>query len=156
MAHKKYIVNLRDDERQQLLDLVKKGKVGARRITRAHILLLADEGKADEAIGEALHAGVATIERTRRKFVEGNLEAVLSEKPRPKRKTRLDGRGRALLVATACSAPPAGHARWTMQLLAERLVELDVVERISDETVRLELKKTNSNPGRKSNGAFRR
>jgi transposase len=102
---------------------------------------LADEDWTDKAIIEALHTGISTVERTRRRFVEGGVAHALSEKARPKRGTKLDGKGRAILVATACSQPPEGRATWTMQLLADRLVELKVVERISDETVRTELKK---------------
>ena len=141
MANEKYVVNLRDDERALLNDLIKKGKGSARRIRRAHILLLADEDKTDETIATTLHASISTIERTRKKFVEGNVEWALSDKPHPKRGSKLNAKGRARLVATACSTPPQGRAKWSMQLLADRLVELKIVAEISDETVRLELKK---------------
>jgi transposase len=156
MAVKKWIVNLSDEERETLRGVIKKGRVGGRKLNRAHVLLLADEGQTDDMIATALHTGVSTVERTRRRCVEGGVEHALSEKARPKRGTKLDAKGRAMLVATACSEPPNGRATWTMQLLADRLVELKVVESISDETVRMELKKTNSSPGRKSNGASRR
>jgi DNA-binding MarR family transcriptional regulator len=138
----KYIVKLRDDERQELVELTKKGTATARRILRAHILLLADEDKPDMLIAATLHTSLSTIGRTRQRFVAGNLAGALNDKPHPKRGSKLDGKGRALLVATACSTPPEGHAKWTMQLLATRLIELKVVETISDETVRQELKKT--------------
>lgn len=156
MSKKKYIVTLKDDEKRALLELVKKGKARARRITRARILLLADEEKTDEEIEAALKTGVATVGRIRKRFVEGNVEYALNEAPRPKRGRLLDGKGQALLVATACSTPPDGRASWSMQLLADRLVELKVVESISDETVRCLLKKTKLSPGRKNSGVFRR
>jgi transposase len=141
MADKKWIVKLNADEREHLRKVIRQGKVGGRQLNRAHVLLLADEDWTDKAIIEALHTGISTVERTRRRFVEGGVAHALSEKARPKRGTKLDGKGRAILVATACSQPPEGRATWTMQLLADRLVELKVVERISDETVRTELKK---------------
>lgn len=156
MSKKKYIVDLKDDEKKSLLELVKKGKARARRITRARILLLADEGKTDEEIVAALKTGVATVERIRKRFVKGNVEFALSEAPRPKRGSLLDGKGQAVLVATACSTPPDGRASWSMQLLAERLVELKVVDSISDETVRQLLKKTRLSRGKKSSGVSRR
>lgn len=147
MSHKKWIVSLTPDERTQLLDIVKKGNISGRRLNRAHILLLADEGKPDTVIAEALHTGLSTVERTRQRFVEGGVQRALNEQPRPKRGTKLDEHARAILVATACSAPPAGRARWTLRLLANRLVELEVVEHISHECVRRELKKTISSHG---------
>lgn len=147
MSHKKWIVNLSGDERTLLLGMVKKGNMGGRRLNRAHILLLADEGKTDTAIAEALHTGLRTVERTRQRCVEGGVAHALDEQPRPKRGNKLDGHGRAMLVATACSAPPAGRAKWTLRLLAGKLVELDVVDSISHEAVRQELKKTVSSPG---------
>lgn len=155
MRREKYVVNLRSDERQELKDLIKKGKGSARRLTRAHILLLTAEDKTDETIATTLHTSVLTVERTRKKFVEGNLEGALNDQPHPKRGTKLNAKGRARLVATACSTPPEGRAKWTMQLLADRLVELKIVEAISDETVRLELKKTNSSRGKKISGVSR-
>lgn len=139
----KYVVKLREDERKELVELTKKGTDTARRIRRAHILLLADEDKLDTLIAATLHTSLSTIERTRKRFVAGNVAGALNDNPHPKRGSKLDGKGRALLVATACSAPPEGHAKWTMQLLATRLIELKVVSTISDETVRQELKKTN-------------
>jgi transposase len=147
MAKKKYVIHLDEAERQQLLDLVKKGKVAARKLNRAHILLQAADGASDETIATALHIGRATVQRTRKRFVEGNLEGALNEKHRPGARRKLDGQQEALLVATACSTPPEGREHWTMQLLADKLVALQVVESISDETVRRTLKKTNSSPG---------
>ena len=114
----------------------------ARRLTRARILLLADEGGPDQGIAAALHVHPATVERTRRRFVEGGVERALSDRPRPGGRPKLDGQGEAHLVALACRTPPEGRARWTMRLLADRLVELELVDAISDETVRRALKKT--------------
>jgi transposase len=153
--NKKYIVDLTDAERTQLLDLIKKGTLGARKLTRAHILLGADEGATDAAIAAALHVGERTVERTRQKFVEGNLEYALSERSRPGAKRKLDAKQEARLIATACSTPPEGQKRWTMQLLADELAALSLVEAISDETVRRTLKKTSSSPGASRNGSSR-
>ena len=151
--NKRYIVDLTADERAALLALLHKGVAPARKLTRARILLLADEGGTDAAIAAALHVHPATAERTRRRFVEGGPEAALSERPRPGGRPKLDGKTEAHLVAPACSAPPEGRTRWTMQLLADRLVELRMVAEIGDETVRRTLKKTHSSRGRRSAGA---
>jgi len=151
---KKYIVTLTDDERTQLLALTKRGTVSARRLTRAHLLLQADAGLSDEAIAQALHIGTATVERIRKRFVEEGLEAALAERPRPGGQRKLEGKQEAFLIALACSTPPEGRTCWTMQLLAEQLVELRVIEAISDETVRRTLKKTSSSRGRRRPGVF--
>jgi transposase len=151
---KQYIVTLADDERAQLLALTKRGTVSARRLSRTHILLQADTGLSDDAIAQALHIGTATVERIRKRFVEDGLEAALSERPRPGGQRKLAGKQEAFLIALACSAPPEGRACWTMQLLANRLVELQVVEAISDETVRRTLKKTPLSRGRRRPGVF--
>lgn len=147
MPKKLYIVNLTGDERQQLLDLVKRGHASARKLNRAHILLQAHDGATDEAIAAALHVGRATVERIRKRFVEGNLERALNEDHRAGRVPMLGDTQAAWLIATACSAPPEGQKRWTMQLLADELVRLQQVESISDETVRRTLKKTHSSRG---------
>lgn len=144
---KKYIVELTADEREQLLDLTRKGKTSARKLKRAQILLLANENKIDETIGEALHVGLATVERIRKRFVLEGLEAALNERPRPGGQRKLGPKGEAVLATLAESEPPEGYTRWTMQLLVKRLVELKVVENISDETVRKALKKSASSPG---------
>jgi len=144
---KKYLVNLTSDERVQLLALVKKGNGSARKLCRAQLLLLADEGNRDAMIAASLHVDVTTVERTRRRCVEEGVDAALTERRRPGGKCKLQGKAEAFLVALACSAPPEGRQRWTMQLLADRLVELDIVESISDDTVRRTLKKTRPNPG---------
>jgi transposase len=144
---KKYLVNLTEDERTTLLTLTKKGSVAARKLTRAHILLHADDQASDDDIAKALHSGTATVERTRKRFVEEGLEAALSERPRAGARRKLEGKQEAFLVALACSAPPDERKCWTMQLLADHLVELNQVESISDETVRRTLKKTSSSRG---------
>ncbi len=144
---KKYVVDLNEQEKKRLEDLTTKGKSGARKIRRAHILLLAEEGYIDEEIARVLGAAVTTVERIRKRFVEEGLEAALSERPRPGAARKLDGHQEAYLVALACSDPPEGKKRWSMQLLADRLVEVGMVEEISDETVRRTLKKGTSNRG---------
>jgi transposase len=120
---KKYLVTLTSEEREVLLALTKRGKVAARKLTRAHILLQADlqadAGATDEAIAQALHAGMATVERVRKRFVEQGLEAALTERPRPGGRRKLDGRTEAFLVALACSTPPDERKCWTMRLLAD-------------------------------------
>jgi transposase len=150
---KKYLVDLTADERTELKKILQGGKARARRLYRARVLLLADEGNTDEEIAGALHLGKSTVERTRHRFVEGGVERALTDRPRPGKARLLNGKQEAFLVALACSDPPEGRARWTMQLLADRLIELRVVESITDETVRRLLKKTTSSPGRRKNGA---
>jgi transposase len=140
--NKRYIVDLTADERAELRALLNAGVAPARRLTRARILLLADEGGTDQGIAAALHVHAATVERTRRRFVEGGVERALRDRPRPGGRPKLDGKQEAHLVALACSRAPEGRAQWTMQLLADRLVALGVVDAISDETVRRTLKKT--------------
>jgi putative transposase len=153
---KKYCVTLTDDEREPLHAITKRGKVAARQLSRAHLLLHAAAGANDDAIAHALHVGTATVERTRKRFIEEGLEAALAERPRPGGRRKLESKQEAFLIALACSAPPEERPRWTMQLLADKLVELRVVESISDETVRRILKKTCSSRGRNKNGVFPR
>jgi transposase len=143
----KYLVTLSDNERAQLLTLTKKGAVSARTLTRAPILLQADAGTPDGAVAAALHIGTATVERTRKRFVEEGLDAALRERARPGGRRKLEGRPEAFLLALACSTPPDGRKHWTMQWLADKLVALKHVESISDETVRRTLKKTRCSPG---------
>jgi transposase len=142
MPGKKYIVELTDEERQELRELISKGKLSARKVTRARILLKADEGWKDKAIVTALDTSVATVERIRKRFVEGNLNKALNDDPRPGAKRKLDLRGEAYLIALSCSPAPDDHDHWTLRLLADRLVELGRVESISHEAVRQYLKKT--------------
>jgi transposase len=160
---KKYRVTLTDEERQDLHCLIAAGKAAAQKLAHARILLKADAAPggpawADELIAEAVEVSVATVERVRRRFVEQGLEAALVRKPqeRPSRERLLDGRAEARLVALACSPPPDGRKEWTMQLLADKHMELEVGESVSDETVRRTLQKTRSSPGSSSDGASRR
>ncbi|GAX45353.1 transposase [Tolypothrix sp. NIES-4075] len=153
---KKYIVNLSEDEVSQLRTVIKTGKRKARIITRVHILLMANEGKTDKTIAEALRVHVSTVERTREEFVFGGLDLILSDRPHPPKPCKLDGRQEAFLIATACSEPPEGRVRWTMQLLADRLISINMVDSISDETVRQTLKKTKLSRGLKSSGVFQK
>jgi transposase len=141
MPAKKYIVKLESDERTQLLDLTGKGAIGARKMKRAQILLKADEGWKDKDIIKALNTSRSTVERTRKRFVEGGLDKALNEDPRPGQRTKLDGAAEAQLVALACSDAPGGRDHWPLRLLADKLVELGVVESISHEAVRQTLKK---------------
>jgi transposase len=144
---KKYIVDLDEHERNELEQLTTKGNSGARKIRRARILLLADEGRIDKEIASFLGSAVTTVERVRKRFVEEGLEAALSEKPRPGAARKLDCRQEAFLMALACSDAPEGKGHWSMRMLAERLVELEVVDEISGETVRRTLKRGPSNHG---------
>lgn len=137
----KHRVQLTQTEKTQLIKLTKKGKISARKLRRAQILLLTDAGYKDEEIATMLNLGVATVERTRKKFVEGGLELALNEHPRPGAVKKLDKKAEAFLIATAHSNPPDGRECWTMQLLADELVQLQLVESISAETVRRLLKK---------------
>jgi len=151
---KKHKVTLTTEERHQLRDLIAAGKAAALRLTRARILLKADAAQGgpawpDERIAEAVEVSVATVERLRQRFVEQGLEAALDRKKqdRPSRACKLDGRAQARLIAVARSAPPEGRQQWTLRLLADRLVELEIVDTICHETVRRVLKKTRSSRG---------
>ncbi len=135
-------MNLTEDERTELLAFLKQGKPSVGKVARAHMLLLADEGQTDERIAATLHVGRATVERTRQKCVEGGLDWAWSERSRPGARRKLAGKQEALLVALACTDAPNGRSTWSLQLLADRLVALDVVDAVSDETVRRTLKKT--------------
>jgi transposase len=139
---KQYLVQLSEQERAELHGLLSRGQAAARKLTRARILLLADDGLIDRTIAETLHCGHSTVERIRRRYAQEGLKAAIEERFRPGGRPKLATEQEAILVALACSAPPAGREHWTMQLLADQLVELDVVGAISDETVRRTLKKT--------------
>jgi transposase len=141
MPAKKYIVKLETDERSQLLEMTRKGEIGARKMKRAQILLKADEGWKDKDIIQALNTSRSTVERTRKRFVEGNLDKALNEDPRPGQRSKLTGTAEAHLVALACSDAPGGRDHWPLRLLADKLVELGVVESVSHETVRRTMKK---------------
>ena len=159
MPQKKYLVTLTPEERDQLTRLTSAGKASARTLTRARILLKADQADAgaawpDADIAEALDCGLRTVERVRQRFVERGLEPALGRKPqdRPSRERRFDGAAEARLIALACSPPPDGRARWTLKLLADKLVELEVLDAVSDETVRRVLKKTSCSRTARSSG----
>ncbi len=151
MPQKKYLVTLTPEERRHLSKLLSAGKRSARTLTRARILLKADQSPGgpswdDAHIAAALGCGHRTVERVRQRFVERGLDDALAHKPQdqPSRERKFDGAAEARLIALACSRPPEGRARWTLRLLADRLVELEVFDSVSDETVRRVLKKTNS------------
>lgn len=148
MPAKLYKVDLSQAEREELEGLTHKGQVAARKMKRAQILLRANEGWRDRDIAAALDTGVATVERTRRRFVEGGLARALNEDARPGQKRRLDGRAEAHLLALVCGKQPDSQARWSLRLLADKLVELEVVDSVSYETVRQTLKKMTSSPGK--------
>ena len=146
---KKYVVRLSDDEREQLATLIRKGSNPAQRLMKARILLKADvseagEGWSDNQIIEALETSASMVFRVRKELVEEGLEAVLSRKPRamPSVPRIFDGEKEAKLIALACSKPPKGRARWTLRLLENKVVELNIVDRASDSTIWRTLKKT--------------
>jgi transposase len=150
---KKYIVTLTQVERQMLQAMLSKGKAAARKLVHARILLKADAspggpGWGDDRIAEGLEVGRATVERVRKEFVEEGLDAALERrKPRRQYERKLDGDGEAHLIALACSQAPEGRSRWTLRLLADRMVVLEQVDHLSYETVREVLKKTNLSLG---------
>jgi hypothetical protein len=152
IAVKKYVVKLSEEERERLDSLIRSGKHPAQRLMKARILLKADAGEAGEAwsdsqIAKALDTSLATIARTRQQLVEEGLDAVLKRKhsPASARARIFDGASEAKLIALACSEPPKGHVRWTLRLLEDKVVELNIVERVSDNTIGRTLKKTFSN-----------
>ena len=142
-----YHVELSQAERGELTTMLSKGKRAARKLKRAQILLAADAGVSDDVIASSLSVGGSTVYRTKRRFVQGNLELALSEEARPGATRKLSGKEAALLIATACSNPPEGRKRWTLDLLADRMVRLNYVPAVSGDTVRRVLKKTRSSPG---------
>ena len=159
IAVKKYVVELSDTERERLNTLIHRGKHPARQLTKARILLKADaseagEGWSDSRIAAALDTSIDTVARTRQQLVEEGFESVLTRKhsPASARPRIFDGAAEAKLIALACSKPPKGRARWTLQLLEEAVVELNIVERASDNTIGRTLKKTRSGPTCNGNG----
>ena len=160
---KKYVIKLSEAERSHLQGVINKGKSPAKRLLKARILLKADvgahgEGWSDGRIMDALDTNKSMVTRVRQQFVEEGLEAVLSSKQRaaPAITPIFDGEKEARLMALACSTPPEGHARWTLRLLEDKVVELGIVERASDNTIGRVLKKTRFSLTAKSNGSFRR
>ncbi len=156
MPARLYRVNLTQSEREELLDIARKGKTSARKVKRSLILCKADEGLTDQQVSQALLVGPSTVSRVRRRFVEEGLESALKERPRPGQRRKLDGKQEAHLVAVACTPAPEGRAHWTLRLLANRVVELKLADSIAPETVRQVLKKTSLNRGRRKSGASRR
>ena len=159
VAVKKYVVRLSEEERAGLDDFIRKGKRAAHLLTKARILLKADvsevgDGWSDSRIAEALDTSVPTVERTRRQLVEEGFEAVLTRKYNPNSAPRriFDGAAEAKLIALACGPAPAGCTKWTLRLLVEKVIELQIVERASDNTIGRTLKKTSSSPISSSNG----
>jgi transposase len=150
---KKYVVELEPKARAALEALTRRGKASARQIKRALILLAAADGDRDEAIAAKVRVHANTVKRIRRRFVEESLEAALSERPRPGKARKLAGPEEAFVIALACTDAPEGRQTWTMQLLADRLVELRLVESISDDTVRRTLKRGVSSRGNAKSGA---
>ena len=147
--NKKYIVRLTPKEKLELEQFINKGKAAARKLTHARILLKADcnggkEGWTDQAISQALDVSLSTIARVRQTFVEEGLETAINPKPSSQPRLRkLDGIAEAHLIAIACTQPPPGKKEWTLRMLADQMVKLEIVEKISHETVRQVLKKTN-------------
>ena len=150
---KKYRVRLTEEEQQELKSLVSRGRAAAYKHTHARVLLLCDENQAggamkDQDIARALTVGSATVERVRRRCVEEGLEAALERRQQlNRRRKKVDGKAEAHLIALACSQPPEGRVSWTLQLMADQMVQREIVESISRETVRRSLKKTNSSLG---------
>ena len=159
MPVSKYKVELTQSERSALIETSGRGKPLARTVKRALVLLKADEGLSDREAAEAAEAvslSAATVARVRRRFVEEGVETAINDRPRSGRGRKLNGKQEAHLVAVACSNAPEGHAHWTLQLLADKVVAMEFAGSISLETVRQILKKTNSNHGRRKSGAGRR
>jgi transposase len=147
---KKYVVKLKGHERLELQRKLRGGRESARVLSRARVLLKCDEGCTDEEVVEAVDVSLGTVERSRKRFCAGGLDAALSDRPQPPRphKRKIDGAAEAKLVTLACSTPPDGREGWTLQLLADSMVKLKYVSgAVSDETVRRVLKKTRSSPG---------
>ena len=150
------VVHLTDEQRADLSRRFEQEALTGRQRRRHQILLLADQGRTDEQIAQAAGAGLSTVERLRKRCVAEGLEAALAEKPRCGVPAKLDGKQEAVLIALACSDAPPGQARWSARLLADRAVELEVVESISESSVRRLLKKMRSSRGRSGRGASRR
>lgn len=154
---KKHVVALKSEEREQLRQMLRSGRHGARELQHARVLLESDAGQTDAQVARIAAVGISTVERLRRRYCQARLAAALQDKPQPPRpqKRKIDGAAEAHLIALSCSAVPEGYDHWTMQLLAQRMVELQYVQQsVSDETVRRVLKKTRSSPGSTSSGAF--
>jgi transposase len=159
---KKYIVKLTNKERNELNKIQANGNVAVKKYKQTQVLLLADESTegsdySDAEIADEVEISIKTIARIRQKFAAGGVKKVFEKKFTPRySRRRFDGEGEAHLVAMCCNAPPEGHARWTLRLLKDKIVECGFMEEVAHETIRRTLKKTNLNLGRKKNGVFRR
>jgi transposase len=147
------VVHLTDEQRAELAQRLERDALTGRQRRRHQILLLADQGRTDEQIVQATGAGLSTVERLRKRCVREGLDVALAEKPRCGVPPKLDGKQQALIIALACSDAPQGAAQWSARLLANRAIELEIVESISESTVRRLLKKTRSSRGRSGRGA---
>jgi transposase len=141
MSQKINHIKLNKQERKFLREIIKSGKGSARKITRSRILLLADKGKTDKEIADALDVCLTTIYYIRQRYCREGLEDAINEKPRSGQPIKITGKAMAKITAIACSKPPEGHARWSLRLLADRIVELNIVKTISYQSVRTILKK---------------
>ena len=154
----RYIVRLSTDERKTLFELIKKGIASKEKQNRARILLKADCGEEgenwkDPQIAEAFYVSIKTVERVRKSLVEDGFEGTLNRKIPPARKRIIQGQEEAYLIAIACNEPPEGQARWTLSMLADKMIECKYVDSVSPDTIGRALKKTNLNLGKKKNGA---
>ena len=156
MVREKFAVRLTSEERDKLERMVRAGKSSARVTARARILLKTDEGWTAPQVAQALDVSEGTVFRIKRRFAEDGLEGALQDRVQAHRYRKVDERVEAHLIALACSPAPEGHDHWELRLLADRMVELGVVESLSHEAVRLHLKKTSSSRGRRNSGASRR
>lgn len=158
---KRYVVTLNPDERKELEAMTTSGKSSRNKVVKAFILLKADEGEQGEAwtdqrIADAYHISVSTVEQTRERFVEQGMEDALNRRPSSRAyRRKIEGEEEAHLIALACSTPPEGRSVWTMQLLADRMVELNYVDSVSDETVRQVLNRNELKPWQKKSGVSR-
>ena len=156
MVRDKYAVRLAQEQREELQRLVRVGKNSARVTARARIIIKSADGWAAPQVAEALDVALSTVYRVKQRFAEEGLEKVLQDRPQANRPRKLDDRGEAHLIALACSPAPEGHARWTLRLLAGKVVELGLASSMSHEGIRKRLKKTLSSRGRRRSGAFPR
>jgi transposase len=153
MRTKKIVVHLDDEQKKELEHYIRAGKQTARNLTRARILLMASEDRSNEEISKTLGTCLATVYNTINRYNKEGLKFTLKGNASPGKPTKINGKVEATMVAIACSKAPEGHDHWTMQLIADKLVSLEVIESVSDETVRRHLKKTKLSLGRKNNGA---
>ena len=149
----KYKVRLTDEQRSEMLSIVNKGEHNARIIKRANILLLSDEGRTAPQIVEVLSTSEQTVYNIRKRFIQKGLESSIHEKPRPGAKRKFQPEQEAHLIALTCSEPPDGRERWTIRMLANKVVELGILDEVGRETVRRTLKKTLSSHGKRNSGA---